>query len=60
MQLRIHGVFTAVSEICAVLELCENARIGSPALPTLALLTRPDALNADNADVVGVQNVHID
>ena len=42
--LYVHGVFTAVSEIYAVLELCENARIDSP-----ALLMRPDALKAPNA-----------
>ena len=41
----VHGVFTAVSEICVVLELCENARIDSP-----ALLTRPDSLKAQTPE----------
>ena len=45
----VHGVFTAVSEIYAVMELCENARIYLSALPTPALLMRPDALKEPNA-----------
>ena len=44
---RLHRVFTAASEIYAVLRNCEeNSRIDSPAVPKPAFLTRPDALKA--------------
>ena len=40
----VHGVSTAVSEIYAMPELFENARIDSP-----AMLMRPDVLKVPNA-----------
>ena len=60
----IHGVFTAVSKICAVLELCEIRpyRFTSVTNGSVANASRcvKSAQRPDKADVVGVQNVHID